>query len=174
MELTPKTLAKSATYLENDVFKKIINWDLTAVRCYIIKKGYCAAEQIDQLEKQYKRFIFLCTMKGSKRVPFSYAVDQMWHSHILFTQDYISFCDKVNGKYIHHCPVEVDEENKTAIESLEFETLELYKTTFGERYFSSLMIDGAKCRDCMGPYDCYDDPEPPKPGSPELPPEPEN
>jgi hypothetical protein len=34
----------------------------------------------------------------------AYAIDMMWHTFILFTQDYAEFCDKYFGTFIHHQP----------------------------------------------------------------------
>lgn len=34
----------------------------------------------------------------------AYAIDMMWHTFILFTQDYADFCDKYFGTFIHHQP----------------------------------------------------------------------
>jgi|GEM_PF-2999871 len=31
-------------------------------------------------------------------------VDAIWHAHILFTEDYMKFCDQYFGYYLHHRP----------------------------------------------------------------------
>lgn len=31
-------------------------------------------------------------------------IDDMWHTFILFTKDYMSFCENFFGNYIHHIP----------------------------------------------------------------------
>ncbi|QLH43881.1 MAG: hypothetical protein HWD59_15100 [Coxiellaceae bacterium] len=31
-------------------------------------------------------------------------IDEIWHAHILHTQDYTEFCEKLFGFYLHHCP----------------------------------------------------------------------
>ncbi len=31
-------------------------------------------------------------------------VDDMWHTFLLFTKDYMIFCDQYFGKYMHHMP----------------------------------------------------------------------
>jgi hypothetical protein len=38
-----------------------------------------------------------------------WVLDEMWHTFILFTKDYIDFCDKYFGFYIHHQPITFDE-----------------------------------------------------------------
>lgn len=31
-------------------------------------------------------------------------IDEMWHEFILFTQDYMDFCQQYFGEYLHHLP----------------------------------------------------------------------
>lgn len=31
-------------------------------------------------------------------------IDQIWHIFLLYTQDYMDFCDKYFGEYLHHQP----------------------------------------------------------------------
>lgn len=31
-------------------------------------------------------------------------IDQMWHVFLLYTKDYMDFCDKYFGEYLHHLP----------------------------------------------------------------------
>lgn len=31
-------------------------------------------------------------------------IDEMWHEFILFTEDYMNFCNKFFGEYMHHLP----------------------------------------------------------------------
>src|SRR5262249_25477109 len=34
-----------------------------------------------------------------------YAVDRMWHAFMLFSEDYVAFCERFFGFYVHHYPV---------------------------------------------------------------------
>lgn len=43
-------------------------------------------------------------------------IDEMWHTFILYTKDYTSFCLKFFGKYIHHAPT-------TNSEKMNFKTM---------------------------------------------------
>lgn len=40
-----------------------------------------------------------CIMLRSMR-----EIDEMWHEFILFTHDYVQFCDTYFGRYMHHLP----------------------------------------------------------------------
>ncbi len=32
------------------------------------------------------------------------AIDELWHTFVIFTQDYARFCDQVAGQFLHHVP----------------------------------------------------------------------
>jgi hypothetical protein len=32
-------------------------------------------------------------------------VDPFWHTHVLYSEDYVNFCNKVFGEYLHHIPL---------------------------------------------------------------------
>jgi hypothetical protein len=34
-----------------------------------------------------------------------YAVDRMWHVFLLFSEDYVAFCERFFGFYVHHYPI---------------------------------------------------------------------
>jgi len=42
-------------------------------------------------------------------------IDQMWHTFLLYTQDYSRFCDKYFGMFIHHVPTPSSEVKKEEI-----------------------------------------------------------
>lgn len=43
-------------------------------------------------------------------------IDDMWHTFILFTQDYTDFCQRYFGRYLHHQPTTEDEATLSAQE----------------------------------------------------------
>ncbi len=68
--------------------------------------GYSDAD-IAILEKELKRYLILAIVANNDSDGFgmySKDVDNLWHSFILFTKNYSSFCDKYRGKFIHHNP----------------------------------------------------------------------
>jgi hypothetical protein len=32
------------------------------------------------------------------------AIDEMWHTFVLFTKDYAAFCERYFGHFVHHVP----------------------------------------------------------------------
>lgn len=47
-------------------------------------------------------------------------IDDMWHTFLLFTKDYMTFCHNFFGKYIHHFPTPDDEESNDQEFELDF------------------------------------------------------
>lgn len=68
-----------------------------------------------------KRWLWLCAKRqiaensgtaSPMRVPLfneAYAIDLMWHTFLLHTEDYAKFCDKHFGFFIHHHPKPLSE-----------------------------------------------------------------
>lgn len=60
----------------------------------------CQKHAIDiETNKDNKNLPSQCFMPRSMR-----EIDEMWHEFILFTQDYMDFCLKYFGEYMHHLP----------------------------------------------------------------------
>ena len=114
------------------LLSKIMSWDITRVKKYLVNRGKVASHLVDELETEYKRFIFLNIAYRGEIIPIAGAVDELWHAHILFTRDYSAFCNTVNGEYIHHNPTVDDEEKEALGSAYSDNTLTLYKKTFGE------------------------------------------
>ena len=63
--------------------------------------------QIKELVDEFKKFVAIVIInyeKGKKIEMVSELVDELWHTFILFTNDYRKFCDTTVGEYIHHDP----------------------------------------------------------------------
>lgn len=61
---------------------------------------------IDKLEKEYRQFLHLIDTapEHSPVVPWSQALDDFWHEHILDTKKYEADCLRIFGRMIHHNP----------------------------------------------------------------------
>ena len=53
-------------------------------------------------------FDFICVIHSEMK-----EIDDMWHTFLLFTKDYISFCQQYLGKFFHHSPNTDSEEQIT-------------------------------------------------------------
>ena len=63
--------------------------------------------QIKEIVDEFKKFMAIVVINHDtgKRVEMvSELVDEIWHTFILFTNEYRKFCDTLVGEYIHHEP----------------------------------------------------------------------
>lgn len=71
-----------------------------------LMRFFWASKQHDFDKKNYPQnpeFDFIYIMDEEMR-----SIDQMWHIFLLYTQDYMDFCQEYFGQYLHHLPDLVD------------------------------------------------------------------
>jgi uncharacterized protein (TIGR04222 family) len=80
---------------------------------------------------EYKRFTFLAVVAGHPVSP-SEAVDQAWHLHLTYSENYWKvFCPEILGKPFHHHPTKGGGSEKHKFEDWYARTLESYEKFFG-------------------------------------------
>lgn len=89
---------------DTDKARAIMKYPLGHVRDRVLKEGAVSEEIIDVAIAEYRKFMILFALGFGKLAMCSREVDEVWHTHILFTQDYINFCNQLIGKYVHHMP----------------------------------------------------------------------
>ena len=126
-----------------------MNTDLTVADAYLealdlsyITKKMCSKyypmpkwplELAKQCEKQYKRFLWLLVHYPQESLVPTRDIDEFWHNHILFTQNYTKDCQALFGRYMHHEPSDPDDAQEIARLSPHFQrTKELYLQAFAE------------------------------------------
>lgn len=126
----------------------IITWDLSRVKEYMINKGLVSSLEVNQLEDEYKCFLMMClSHEEGVAIPISRPVDQMWHTHILFTKDYQSLGQAV-GRFIHHNPTVSEEERSGLADAYTNGTIPLYRSMFGEPSLRWWPQDEQVCHEC--------------------------
>jgi hypothetical protein len=74
-----------------------------------------AVAQAEEIFTELKRWLWLCAERKRELeagadffvVPLfneAYAIDLMWHTFLLFTEDYAAFCARYFGFFVHHRP----------------------------------------------------------------------
>ncbi len=112
--------------------QQLMKLDFSRVRKFMNVRLHFDEEQIEKMELEYKRFLCLSIAFPDKAFPISNAVDDMWHSHILFTYEYHQASEIVGCDYLHHIPT-LNEEERSALEPQYFQdTLGCYRLLFGE------------------------------------------
>lgn len=121
------------------LWETISNWNLSRELLYMKNRveGYADAGDayLQAMAVEYKRFMFLIAAYPDRKVPMGKRLDDMWHTAVLHTQNYIAFCKTVYagaGGYIHHNPTVSVEEDTALWPDYVGVTLELYRKHFGE------------------------------------------
>jgi hypothetical protein len=142
-------IVKNTTRAQTEIFEKIINWNLDREKMYCANHlGYGHPEHLDEMEVEYKKFMFLVCAYHDQVIPISEKVDDLWHAHVLHTRRYEEFCEHVFGRQIYHNPTVSDEENYALRPDYERNTLTLYKKHFGSppvKFWLDISPTGACC-----------------------------
>ncbi|KAK0371591.1 hypothetical protein CLIM01_11042 [Colletotrichum limetticola] len=78
-----------------------------------------------------KRYYAVALLDPLNRHAVSRAVDPFWHSHVLFTKEYLTFCKLVYGAFIHHQPLDIEDKPEVErVGALYNFTLATYKHIF--------------------------------------------
>lgn len=70
------------------------------------KKDYGVSDEIAQMhERELKRYLIISAINYPTPIDmFSKEVDHLWHTFILFTEEYEKYCKEMFGRFIHHAP----------------------------------------------------------------------
>lgn len=71
-------------------------------------------EFLDNGIENLKRYYVVHLLEKTHNHGVSFPVDEFWHSHVLHTYDYFRFCETVYGEYIHHQPLDQQDEERLA------------------------------------------------------------
>jgi hypothetical protein len=83
------------------------------------KYPHLSEAQINLLFDGLRDYFAICLQAGSKPVAMpSRAVDEAWHTFIIYTRAYQDYCQRGLGRFLHHTPVEVMSGPTTAQESI--------------------------------------------------------
>jgi hypothetical protein len=86
------------------LFNKIIEFDTTFIESLIIERKKWSHGRVKEIKSEYAKYLAICYFNRGERFAPSKDVDEFWHQHILCTADYLKFCDRTLGKFIHHKP----------------------------------------------------------------------
>lgn len=91
------------------------------------------------------RFLYLAGTTREKNLVPTKRIDQGWHCFLLFTKDYMAFCESKFGHFIHHEPNRLNAPKK-AIDGAA-RTFDLARTIFGQDLSPNWQFEirGADC-----------------------------
>jgi hypothetical protein len=84
--------------------REIENYDLSFVHEKLATENKLAGEDLQKIEREFKRFLNLVLSEKGPLAVIDRRVDEFWHSFILFTPQYQQFCERVMGFFVHHQP----------------------------------------------------------------------
>jgi hypothetical protein len=87
---------------------------------------------VEQMEREYRKYLFLRLAIRDRRLPMSKRVDPIWHVHVLNLPNYLRFTREVaDGYFIVHVPSLDEEENWELMPDYLNHTLAYYEQYFG-------------------------------------------
>ena len=147
---------------------RLMVWDLSTIFQYLVERKRWSRRRCEKVCQEYRRFLALCLMYPEARLSPPEDVDEMWHTHILFTKAYRAFCDDTKGEYIDHTPFLKADRDPVDSRRASKTVLTLYRRHFGEPNHSiwpladsvgAMAVDcSASCGDCSS-SDCATGPD---------------
>jgi hypothetical protein len=84
--------------------ERLWEWDLAAVARRTQSRMGWTRSRRRVVEREYRRFIALTILEPDQAFGMAGDVDELWHDHLLDTQNYLDMCLNVVGSFVHHCP----------------------------------------------------------------------
>lgn len=99
----------------NPSLEEVLSYENPDVVSRFAEDHHVSQADAEELFLETKRWLWLCAKRkieidnGAEafRIPLfneANAIDSMWHTFLLFTQDYADFCQRHFGFFIHHKP----------------------------------------------------------------------
>jgi hypothetical protein len=129
--LTPSDLPQGSALLRN--LDEVLAYRVPELERKLLGLGLVEhAERAAELFQEVKKYLVLADSERELTLPmFSARVDETWHQFALFTREYIDFCTRFAGTYLHHQP-SASNERSDARRSATFSDFQrVYERTFG-------------------------------------------
>lgn len=79
-------------------------YDLSPVRDRLLRTEFLTPALVDLMIFEFRRYLGLRLVQGRSVPMLSRAVDEVWHTTLLFTRLYADLCQNVFGDFVHHDP----------------------------------------------------------------------
>jgi len=114
---------------DRELWSSIHSYDMWFVEERLRRDDLVADSHISAAISRFKNFVFLVASGYSHLdMPLS-DIDAVWHTFILFTEEYAAFCAQYVGTFVHHAPITSRSIKSAAAEDGFFRA---YETVFGE------------------------------------------
>jgi hypothetical protein len=120
-----------------DLWEAVQGLDLIAVVKQMVNRKFWSPERTVSAVRRYRGFLYL-SLAGYDCAPTA-EVDEIWHQHILNTQQYFADCHRLSGGYIHHYPSSGDNERESGrLADLFTQTWAAYESEFQEPWAETI------------------------------------
>jgi hypothetical protein len=79
-------------------------FDLSPVRDRLLRTDLLSPALVDLMIFEFRRYLGLRLVLGRSVPMLSRAVDEVWHTTLLYTRLYADLCEQVFGYFVHHDP----------------------------------------------------------------------
>jgi len=114
----------------------IYSVDLGPVIDRLVKIEKWSKHEAEAAAQQYSNYLFLRKKHPCEKLPPSKDIDEVWHAHILHTEEYRTFCKQAFNEqpdhYLDHHPHMAKEGTMKNLNKLFEKTQSLYHQEFGE------------------------------------------
>jgi hypothetical protein len=115
---------------------------LTILRRLSMEHGW-PLEYARRVTDEYKKFVYLAVMAGHKVTP-SDEVDQVWHLHMIYTEEYWdNFCTNILHTKLHHGPTKGGKNEDIKFDDWYSKTKDSYRRIFGTEPPEDIWPDNA-------------------------------
>jgi len=131
MKNLEKQIKLDLSEFHKEKINQIDNFDYSNLVWKLRQENGMSDEHITEGIENLKRYYVVALFDPLNEHAVSELVDPFWHTHILFTKEYISFCSNIFNGYIHHSPLN-QQNNKEVSEVSELYnyTIEIYDKIF--------------------------------------------
>jgi hypothetical protein len=110
---------------------KVDTLDLSKIKAKLQLTKSWSQERCEVAEMQYRHFLKLALLEPGEEISPLGDIDEMWHTHILFTKKYADDCQHIFGRYMHHFPLFTESQQERSRQG-RAKTRELFLKHFGE------------------------------------------
>jgi hypothetical protein len=96
-------IAKLQATKTSALLREVMAYENPSVIHRLVSKDGYTHDDATTIFEDVKRFLFLATTTTEPLAP-TKRVDDGWHAFILHTIDYMQFCNRFFGHYVHHTP----------------------------------------------------------------------
>ena len=90
--------------IDKNVIDRALTFNIDPVTKRYAKDQDIPFEVAQEHATELKKFLALCALREDGSYSMRGPIDEFWHSFIMFTELYSTYCNEVANKFIHHMP----------------------------------------------------------------------